>query len=177
MKKMLTGLHVGLFSAWAMGSPGAVAQPAVQTLKQKLVGSWTFVVTEATQSDGSKLLPFGPHPLGLSIFTEDGHFIQTQVDSAVAKFAANSRIGGTPEENKAAVHGSLAISGTYTVDETTQTLLTKVESSTYPNWVGLEQKRKIEVLTADEFKNSNQAGSIQGATTVNSWKRAKVGAK
>jgi Lipocalin-like domain len=152
---------------------GAVAQQPAKTLKQQLVGTWTFVVTEATLPDGKKSTPFGPNPQGVNIFTEDGHFAQIQIDSAIPRIAADSRVAGTAEENKAVVQGSLAIFGTYTVDEATKILHYKVESSTYPNWIGQQQERKIELLTADEFKNSNQAGSIAGAKTVNVWKRAK----
>ncbi|MFI4987575.1 MAG: lipocalin-like domain-containing protein [Alphaproteobacteria bacterium] len=116
---------------------GGVAQQPARTLKQQLVGTWTFVVTEATQPDGKKLLPFGPHPKGVNIFTEDGHFVQIQIADGIPKFASNSRINGTPEENKAVVQGSLALFGTYTVDEATRTIIYKVESSTFPNWIGL----------------------------------------
>ena len=152
---------------------GAIAQQPAKTLKQQLVGTWTFVVTEATLPDGKKSLPFGPNPQGVNIFTEDGHFAQIQINSAIPKIAADSRVSGTAEENKAVVQGSLAIFGAYTVDETTKILHYKVESSTYPNWVGQQQERKIELLTADEFTNSNQVGSIAGAKTVNVWKRGR----
>jgi hypothetical protein len=38
-----------------------------KTLRQQLVGTWSFVRTEATQQDGTKLLPFGPSPRGVNI--------------------------------------------------------------------------------------------------------------
>jgi hypothetical protein len=150
-----------------------VAQQPARALKQQLIGTWTFVVTEANQPDGSKILPFGPKPKGVNIFTEDGHFVQIQIADGIPKFASNSRVTGTSEENKAAVQGSLALFGTYTVDETAKMIIYKVESSTFPNWVGLEQRRPIDSVTADELRHSNLAGSIAGATTVNIWSRAK----
>jgi hypothetical protein len=150
-----------------------VAQQPARSLKQQLIGTWTFVVTEANQPDGSKILPFGPKPKGVNIFTEDGHFVQIQIADGIPKFASNSRVTGTSEENKAAVQGSLALFGTYTVDETAKMIIYKVESSTFPNWVGLEQRRPIDSVTADELRHSNLAGSIAGATTVNIWSRAK----
>jgi hypothetical protein len=149
------------------------AQQPAKTLRQQLIGTWTFVVTEATQPDGSKILPFGPHPKGINIFTEDGHFVQIQIADGIPKFASNSRVTGTTEENKAVVQGSLSLFGTYTVDEAAKMLIYKVESSTFPNWVGQEQKRPIDSVTADELRHSNLAGSIAGATTVNIWKRSK----
>jgi Lipocalin-like domain len=141
-----------------------VAQQPAKSLKQQLLGTWTFVVTEANQPDGSKMLPFGPKPKGVNIFTEDGHFVQNQIADGIPKFASNSRVTGTSEENRAAVH--LSLFGTYTVDEAKKKIIYKVESSTFPNWVGLEQRRPIDSVTADELRHSNLAGSIAGATTV-----------
>jgi hypothetical protein len=167
--------NIGLSAITALGLallPGsAVSQQ--KSLKQQLVGTWTFVLTEATQPDGKKILPFGPNPKGVVIFTEDGHFVQVQITDAIAPFASNSRVTGTAEENKAVVQGSLTLFGTYSVDEAAKMLIYKVESSTFPNWSGQEQRRPIDSLTADELKYSNLAGSIAGATTVNVWKRAK----
>ena len=158
-------LGVGLLTA------DASAQQ--QTLKQQLVGTWTFARTEATQGDGSKILPFGPNPKGVNMFTEDGHFAQIQIADGIPKFASNSRVTGTAEENKAVVVGSISLFGTYTVDETARAIIYKVESSTFPNWVGQEQVRPIDSITADELRHSNAGGSIAGAKTVNIWKRAK----
>ena len=133
-----------------------------KTLRQQLVGTWSFVRTEATQQDGTKQLPFGPNPRGVNIFTEDGHFTQIQVADGIAV-----------EENKSVVQGSLALFGTYTVDETAKTIIYKVELSTFPNWVGQEQTRPIDSLTAGELRHSSADASIAGAKTVNIWTRAK----
>src|SRR5712672_679887 len=162
-----------LFAITALGL-SALSGPTLaqeKTLRQQLIGTWTFVVTEATQPDGKQLLPFGPTPKGVNIFTEDGHFVQIQIADGIPKIASNSRVTGTPEENKAVVQGSLALFGTYTVDETARLIIYKVESSTFPNWIGLEQKRPIDSITAVELRHSNLAGSIAGAKTVNIWKR------
>jgi hypothetical protein len=137
-------LGVALLSANAAGQQ--------TTLKQRLVGTWTFVRTEATQ---------------------DGHFAQIQIADGIPKFASNSRVTGTPEENKAVVVGSISLFGTYTVDEAAKTIIYKVESSTFPNWAGQEQIRPIDSITSDELRHSNAGASIAGAKTVNIWKRAK----
>ena len=165
--QLVLGASVGV----ALFSSSAAAQQ--KTLKQQLVGTWTFVRTEASQPDKPMILPFGENPKGVNIFTEDGHFVQIQIADGIPKYASNSRVTGTVEENKATVQGSLALFGTYTVDEAGKMLIYKVESSTFPNWVGLEQKRPIDSVTADELRHSNLAGSIAGATTVNIWKRTK----
>jgi hypothetical protein len=149
----------------------AVAQQ--KTLKQQLIGTWDFVRTEATQADGKKILPFGAHPSGVNIFTEDGHFVQIQIADGISKFASNSRVTGTPDENKAVVQGTHALFGTYTVDESKKMIVYKVESSTFPNWIGLVQERPVVSITTDELVHTNAGASIAGAATVNIWKRAK----
>ena len=149
----------------------AVAQQ--KTLKQQLIGTWDFVRTEATQADGQKTLPFGANPKGVNIFTEDGHFVQIQIADGIPKFVSNSRVTGTPDENKAIVQGTLALFGTYTVDEAKKMIVYKVESSTFPNWIGLVQERPIDSITADQLIHSNAGASIAGAKTVNIWKRPK----
>jgi hypothetical protein len=149
----------------------AVAQQ--KTLKQQLIGTWDFVRTEATQADGQKILPFGANPKGVNIFTEDGHFVQIQIADGIPKFMSNSRVTGTSDENKAVVQGSLALFGTYTVDEAKRMIVYKVESSTFPNWIGLVQERPIDSITADQLIHSNAGASIAGAKTVNIWKRAR----
>jgi hypothetical protein len=131
------------------------------------------VRTEATQADGTKILAFGPNPKGTLILTADGHFAHIQIADGIPKFASNSRVTGTAEENKAVVQGSISLFGTYTVDEAAKMLIYKVESSTFPNWIGQEQKRPIDSITMDELIYSNLAGSIAGAKTLNIWKRAK----
>jgi hypothetical protein len=54
-----------------LGVSTAVAQPA-KTLRDQLVGTWTFVIAEITTVDGKKSLPFGDKPKGMLIFTADG---------------------------------------------------------------------------------------------------------
>jgi hypothetical protein len=44
--------------------------------------------------------------------------------------------------------------------------------STFPNWNGLDQKRLITSLTADELKCTNPAASV-GGTAELVWKRVK----
>src|SRR6267378_8417025 len=139
----------------------AVAQPA-KSLREQLVGTWNFVIAEITAADGKKTLPFGDQPKGMIIFTADGHFAQVHVAGDLPKIASNNRLAGTDADNKAIVHGSLALSGSYTVDEEKKTLTFNIEASTYPNLQGLKQTRTIDRLTDDEFRNTNPAAARDG---------------
>jgi hypothetical protein len=64
--------------------------------------------------------------------------------------ASNSRASGTSEENRAVVQGSIALFGTYSVEDAGKTLVMRIENGTFPNWAGVEQRRAM-TLSGDEF--------------------------
>jgi Lipocalin-like domain len=164
------------FAAAALGfalAGGAAAAQQAQSLRDRLVGTWTFVVAEVAAPDGKKSLPFGETPKGILIFTPDGRFAQIHVASEVPKIASNNRLTGTAEEYAGIMRGSLAVFGTYTIDEEKKTVTYRIVSSTFPNWAGEAQTRAIDTLTADEFRNTNPnvAGGRGSATNV--YRRAR----
>ena len=138
-------------------------------LKDQLVGTWEFVGSTGKNSDGSPI--WGTNPKGLLIFTDNGRYSSQIVRSDVPKFAAKNRLQGTPDENKAAVHGSIATFGTYTVDDARKSFTVRFEASTYPNNTGTEQTRPF-TITGDELKITNPASSAGGQTEL-TYKRAK----
>jgi Lipocalin-like domain len=139
-----------------------------QTAKD-LVGTWTWVSVDNTRPDGTKVQPFGPTPKGFLIFDTNGRFAYLLTRPGRAKFAANNREQGTPEENQATVQGSLGYSGTYSVID--KTLIFTIEASTYPNAEGTEQKRSF-TLMGDELKWTNPAPTT-GGTAEAVLKRVK----
>src|SRR5712675_1000194 len=161
------------FLATGLWAGSAAAQPA-KTMRDQLVGTWQFVIAEITTADGKKTLPFGDHPKGMLIFTADGHFSQVHVSGGLPRIASNNRLAGTDADNKAIVQGTLALFGTYTVDEQKKTLTFNIQASTYPNLEGAKQTRTIDALSADEFRNTNPAAARDGpATAMNIYRRAK----
>ncbi len=145
----------------------AVAQQ--KTIKEQLVGTWSFVSGTGKLADGSPA--WGSNPKGLLIFTDNGRYSSIIVRSDLPKFASKNRMQGTPDENKAAVHGSIGSFGTYTVDEGKKTFSIKFEGSTYANLAGTEQTRPV-VITGDELKITNPASTYGGQTEL-VYKRAK----
>ena len=160
----IVALTLGLFGGEA----------AAQTsLKAQIVGTWDFVVAEITAADGKKSFPFGETPKGVLIFTPDGRFSQIHVASDVPKIASGNRLTGTAEENAAILHRSLALFGSYTVDEEKKTVTFNIVSSTFPNWQGEAQTRTIDKLTADEFVNTNPNVAGGRGRASNYYKRVK----
>ena len=164
---LTTALAIGI------GACAAVAQPG-KTLREQLVGSWEFIVAEIVTADGKKAFPFGEKPKGFLIFTAGGYFSQVHVSGDLPRIAGKNRLAGTPEQNTAIVHGSLALAGTYTVDESKKTLTFHIVASTYPNQQGTSQTRNIDRLTENEFVNTNPAASRDvPAVASNRYRRAK----
>jgi len=140
-----------------------------KSIKEQLVGTWTFVSSTTKLPDGSPA--WGTNSKGLLIFTENGYFSSQIVRSDLPKFASNNRAQGTPEENKAIVQGSIATFGTYTVDEAKKGYTLKYEGSTFPKRVGTEETRPF-TIAGDELKVTNPATSV-GGTSELVYKRAK----
>ena len=163
MNRMITFTTAALMIGVALPAP-ATAQTA-----KDLVGTWTNVSNVNIRTDGSRVDVFGPKGTGLAIFDGSGRFAIVNINPETPKFASNNRAQGTPEENKAAVVGGIALYGSYTVAD--KVINFKVEGSTYPNWTGTEQKRNVSAFTPDQFTWSLPA-SIGGTAEV-TWKRIK----
>ncbi len=141
-----------------------------QTAKE-LVGSWTLMSVTVNR-DGEKVEPFGQNPKGTMTFDSGGRFSIIVTRSDLPKIASNNREAGTPEENRAVAQGSIAYFGTYNVNEDDHTFIVHVGGSTYPNFVGTDQKR-IFVITGDELKYTNSDRSAGAGVALVLWKRAK----
>jgi hypothetical protein len=148
-------------------------EAAAQSLRERIVGTWDFVVAEVTAPDGKKSFPFGETPKGLLVFTPDGRFSQIHVASDVPKIASGNRLTGTAEEYAAIMRRSLAVFGSYLVDEEKKTVTFKIVSSTFPNWEGEAQTRTIDKLTADEFVNTNPNVAGGRGSASNLYRRVK----
>ena len=157
-------LGMGLFANEALGQ-----QPA-KSLKEQLVGSWTFVSGGAKLPDGSSV--WGSNPKGLLIFMENGRYSSHIMRSDRAKFASNNRMEGTPDENKATVRGVISSFGTYSVNEANKTYTIRFEASSYPNQQGIEQTRSF-TITGDELKVANPAPTAGGPPSELIYRRDK----
>ena len=145
-----------------------------KSLKEQIVGAWTQVSTKYKFPDGKTTDTFGPNPKGMMMLDAAGHVVFITMRSDLPKFASKDRTKGTTEENKAIVEGSFTYFGTYTVNEAERTYTTHYEGSTFPNFDGIDAKRSITTLTADELKYENPVSTIgQGVVVEVVWKRAK----
>ena len=169
-RRSILGLSAAAVLGLALLPGSAVSQQKM--LKEQIVGSWTFVSALDVHPDGRKTDRWGPSPKGIFIFDGNGRYAQFITRSDLPKFAARTVDQGTAAENKAVLAGLVASFGTYTVNEADKTVTTRVEGSVFPNLVGLDQKRLIVSLTADELKYTNPTTST-GTTAEATWRRVK----
>jgi hypothetical protein len=138
-----------------------------QTTKD-VAGIW--IMTSSTiDHAGVKQQPFGASPRGVLFLDVSGRYVLTVAAPDLPKFASNNRTTGTPAENTAIVKGSISHFGTYAVVD--NALVFRIETSTFPNWDGMEQKRPFKV-SEDELTFTVPATSA-GGVALATFKRAK----
>jgi Lipocalin-like domain len=164
-RSFAVGLAAGIGLA-ALLPTRAFAQSA-----DDVVGMWTLVSSIAVQ-DGKERDQFGPNAKGMMSLDAGGRFMLTIIGADLPKFASNNRAAGTPEENKAVVGKSIAVFGTYSISVEQKMIIFRLETATFPNWNGTEQRRSILRFNRDELKYTNANASVGGPATT-TWKRAK----
>jgi hypothetical protein len=155
----------------AMPPTSAISQQT--SIKEQIVGTWTFVSSANVMPDGTRIDQWaGSNPKGIFMLDGSGHFTFFITRPDLPKFAGKTVLEGTATEYKAVVTGIVASFGTYSINEADKTITTHVEGSSFPNLIGLDQKRLITTLTADELKYGNPVNTAAG-TVEAIWKRAK----
>jgi len=136
-------IALALFTTALLGPVlwAGTASAQQKSFKDQIVGAWILVSTDNTAPDGSKHQIWGPNPTGMLVLDASGRFTQIIVRSDRPKFKANNRMQGSPEENAAAVQGTTATFGSWSVNEADKTLTVRNEGSMFPNQVGTESKR------------------------------------
>jgi hypothetical protein len=108
-----------------------------------LVGGWRLVSWENRAADGQVTYPMGIDALGALLYTADGRFSVTISRRGREGFAAGDLLSGTSEEKARAVEGFVAYAGRYSFHG--DRVIHHVELSLFPNWVGSDQERWVEL--------------------------------
>ena len=150
-----------------------------QSLKERLLGTWTLVSIEAVRQDGGRSPLFGTDPKGIAFFDRNDYYIISVMSSDRLAFVVNDRMQGSTAENKATSQGTITYFGTYSVDEADRAMLIHIDASSFPNWNGADQKRLV-TLTEDvtaigdrRLKLTVPPAPTGGAAIEALWRRAK----
>lgn len=138
-----------------------VAPAGAQTIKS-VAGTYTVISIPA----------YGDNARGMMVLDANGHYSIVAGRTTLPKFAANSRVKGTAEENKAVIDGSIAHFGTYTIDDGGKSITFHIKMSTFPNWDGTSAKRALKVA-GDQLTYTVTAPSAGGPPNDVVWKRIK----
>ncbi len=114
--------------------------------KQQLIGTWKLVSFELRLADGILIRPMGEGVQGVLIYTPDDRVVVQLMDPERPRFAEDDWMRGTPEETKTAFEGSLAYYGTFELEKHKGMILHHIQGCTFPNWVGTDQERIIELV-------------------------------
>ncbi len=159
MGKITLGTMGLLFLGVVLAAGDAFAQTA-----KDFVGTWTLV-SAVSEQGGNKTDTFGPNPKGILIVDANGRYVIAFSRADLPKVASNNRTTATAEENKAIVGGSLTHFGTLSVNAADKTFTFKIETATFPNWSGTEQKRPF-TISGDQLRYTAAAASGGGTATV-----------
>ncbi len=164
--KRFSPMRLGAIALLVLGTTLASAHAvAAPTLADQLVGTWRYVSVDTVRPDGSREPMYGPHPQGVAMFDRSGHYILLTARPDLPKFASNNRMAATPEEYKTIAQGAIAHFGRYTVNEAEQTITFRIETSTFPNWNGIQQTRPF-TLVGDQLTWTTPAASGGGSGEV-----------
>jgi hypothetical protein len=106
-----------------------------------LVGTWRVVLVDNVLPDGSRVQLYGPNPQGILTFDAGGNYALEIMRADRPRFAANDKSKGTPQEYEAAVQGTNAHFGRYSISEDGRSIVFHIEHASFPNWEGTDQKR------------------------------------
>ena len=138
-------------------------------LAELIVGASALVSSTDIEPDGTRCQTWGPRPLGMYMFDAAGNFTQIVLRSDLPK--ARSREHISAAQAKAIASGSLAMFGTYTVDEAARTVNVRFAGSTFASLIGTEGKRSVTMISPDEMRFTN-AGRVGGRRGESVWRRA-----
>ena len=125
-----------------------------------LIGTWRLVSWEnRSLVDGQISYPLGKDAAGYIMYNQDGYMFVAIMGPNRLKFAANDLLSGTPEEEAQAEETYVSYCGQYDFDG--DKVVHHVELSLFPNWVGVDQERLVE-LTGNRLTLSTPPILLRG---------------
>jgi Lipocalin-like domain len=141
--------------------------------RERLVGRWRLVSYVSRADDGSLTHPLGADPQGSLVYTEGGWMSAQLCASDRIELPTDDLLGGTEADRAAALSSYVAYCGSYEV--TGDVVVHHVAMSLFPNWVGTEQTRHVD-LTGEDLVLRTPPIKVGGKSLVHEfhWRREEV---
>jgi hypothetical protein len=108
-----------------------------------LIGTWRLLSWEYRSVDDQISHPLGRDAVGYIMYNQDGYMSVSIMRPNRLKFAAGDPLGGSTEEKAQAADTYFSYCGQYEFQG--DKVIHHVELSLFPNWVGVEQERLVEL--------------------------------
>ena len=108
-----------------------------------LIGTWRLISWENRSADGQISYPLGRDAVGYITYNEDGYMFVALMCPNRVKFVAGDLLRGSTEEKARATDTYVSYCGKYEFQG--ETVIHHVELSLFPNWVGVDQERLVEL--------------------------------
>ena len=109
-----------------------------------LIGTWRLISWETRSVDSQKIsYPLGKDAVGYIMYNEGGYMFVAIMRPNRVRFAAGDLLGGSTEEKVQAANTYVSYCGRYEING--DTVIHHVDLSLFPNWVGVEQERLVEL--------------------------------
>jgi hypothetical protein len=128
-------------------------------IRDALVGTWKLVLWENRSTDGRVTYPLGKDAEGLIMYGDDGYMFVAIMRARRALFDAGDLLGGSAEEKAQAAETYVSYCGRYDLEG--DTVVHHVKLSLFPNWVGVDQERLVEI-TGDRLTLSTRPILLEG---------------
>ncbi|HCY62363.1 MAG TPA: hypothetical protein DHV59_05950 [Oxalobacteraceae bacterium] len=140
--------------------------------KQGMIGRWQVVAWEQVYDDGRRTYPMGQQVEGFIQYDSDGRMMCMLCRGDRQKFTTGGQWNASQEEKAAAYSSMLAYAGSYTVAGG-DSVSHHVELSSFPNWKGGIQKRRIETMDAGQLVlvARLEEGTSEARTARLVWRR------
>jgi hypothetical protein len=137
-----------------------------------LIGTWRLRSWKNTGNDGSVVDPLGENPIGYISYHDHGYMSVEIMADGRTPYHDDDVLGGTPEEQSAAISTYLGYAGPFEVLAAEDTVVHHIEVCSFPNWIGDAQERFAKI-DGDTLTLSTKPMTFEGVerTAALVWER------
>ena len=135
---------------------------------EKFLGTWELQAWKAETADGEGVFPFGEDAFGRITYDRFGQMAVQIMSRDRSPFLSEDPLQAQPEEVIEAFKGYLAYCGNFEIDMDNRQVVHQIKMSSFPNWVGQNQRRYYEFHGDQLILSTDLIGSSRHQLT---WKK------